>query len=202
MKIIVAASNNKNKIHEIKSILNGTGYKVISLEEAGIEIEPEENGKSFAENALIKARASAENSDYMVISDDSGLVVDCLGGLPGIKSKRYAGENACDDENNEFLVENLKKSSCDNYPARFKCAIALIDERKQEYIFEGKCEGEMVLEPHGNNGFGYDPYFYVEKFKKTMAQMTDDEKNSISHRGVALRKLKLHLDNLRKQLQI
>ena len=196
MKIIVAASNNKNKIHEIKSILISTGFKIISLKEVGIEIEPEENGMSFAENALIKARAYAENSDYMVIADDSGLVVDCLDGLPGIKSKRYAGENACDDENNKFLVKNLKKSSCDNFQARFICIIALIDERKQEFLFEGKCEGKIVLEPRGNNGFGYDPYFYVEKYTKTMAQMTDDEKNSISHRGVALRKLKLYLDNL------
>lgn len=190
MNKILAASNNKNKLREIKQILRETDFEIISLKEAGISVDPEENGDTFKANALIKARAAAALSKTAVIADDSGLIVDRLGGEPGVFSKRYAGNDATDDDNNKFLVANLKKAGLTGSPARFVCSIAFIDSRGREYIFEDSCEGEVIVEPRGENGFGYDPYFYVNDYKKTMAQLTDEEKNSISHRGRALLKLK------------
>lgn len=194
MKKIIAASNNKNKIHEIKKIFNGSEYEIISLKEAGINIEPEENSETFEGNALIKARAVAAISEHMVLADDSGLSVDCLDGRPGVKSKRYAGPDASDSDNNLYLIEQLKKEKCSTYNARFICVVAFIDKRGVERTFRGSCEGEITLEPKGANGFGYDPYFYVHEYRKTMAQMNDDEKNSLSHRGNALKKLKIFLE--------
>ncbi len=194
MKKIIAASNNDNKIYEIKKILDGSGYNVISLKEAGIEINPEEISSTFEGNALIKARAAASLLKSMVIADDSGLSVDCLNGLPGVKSKRFAGPDSEDSDNNKYLINQLEMKDCRDYKAQFICVIALIDENGNEFTFRGSCRGEIVFEPKGKNGFGYDPYFYIPEFKKTMAQMSDYEKNSISHRGNALRKLRLFLE--------
>jgi len=198
LKKIIAASNNKNKIHEIKNILDGSGYEVISLKEAGVDIDPEENSDTFEGNALIKARAAASLLSGMIIADDSGLAVNCLDGKPGVKSKRFAGPGAGDSDNNAYLIEQLKKKSCNDYNARFICVIALIDDNGCEYTFKGSCEGEIRFVPIGSNGFGYDPHFYVPEFQKTMAQLSDTEKNSISHRGNALKKLKMFLEGLNK----
>lgn len=195
MRTIIAASNNTNKIHEIKAILSDLNYKVLSLNEAGIEISPEETSTTFEGNALIKARAAANHTKFPVIADDSGLIVDCLNGLPGVKSKRFAGENASDEENNLYLIKKLKDTNSKFYTAHFVCAIALIDSKGNETIYNGNCDGEIVTKAMGTNGFGYDPYFYIPKFKKTMAQLTSDEKNSISHRGNALEKLKNYLES-------
>lgn len=198
MKKILAASNNKNKINEIKSILADTGYKIVSLKDAGIDIDPEESSTSFEGNALIKAREAAELTNNIVIADDSGLAVDCLDGAPGVYSKRFAGLNSTDNDNNKHLVITLKQLNLTRYPARFICVIALIDENKNEKTFKGTCEGEIVLNAIGSNGFGYDPYFYIPKFNKTMAQLNEFEKNSISHRGNALKLLHEFLKRNRK----
>ncbi len=191
---IVVASNNKNKIFEIKSILADTGFDILSLEDSGIFVNPEETSSSFKGNALIKAHVTASLTDFMVIADDSGLEVDCLDGAPGVYSARYAGENSSDDENNIFLISKLKLLSLKRYPARFVCVIALIDGDKKEKTFKGCCEGEIILEAMGENGFGYDPYFFIPKFNKTMAQLNDSQKNSISHRGKALELLKTYIN--------
>lgn len=193
MKTIIAASNNINKINEIKAILSDLNCKILSLKEAGIEIDPEETGSTFKENALIKARAASQFTDFPIIADDSGLVVDCLNGLPGVKSKRFAGENASDEENNQYLVKIMNSCNSKITNAQFICSIAFIDDKKNEIIFNGTCDGEIVTEPMGANGFGYDQYFYIPQLKKTMAQLSDEEKNLISHRGNALKKLKSYL---------
>lgn len=198
MKKIVAASNNKNKIFEIKTILSDTGFDSLSLKDAGILVNPEETSSSFEGNALIKARATASLTDFMVIADDSGLEVDCLDGAPGVYSARFAGENSSDDDNNQYLIKKLKSLKLENYPARFICVIALIDENGIEKTFKGSCEGQIVLEAIGDNGFGYDPYFFIPKFKKTMAQLSESQKNSISHRGKALKLLKTYLKGINR----
>ena len=198
MKKIVAASNNKNKIFEIKSILSDSGFDSLSLEDAGILINPEETSSSFEGNALIKARATASLTEFMVIADDSGLEVDCLDGAPGVYSARFAGENSSDDDNNQYLIKKLKNLKLENYPARFICVIALIDETGNEKTFKGSCEGQIILEAMGDNGFGYDPYFFIPKFKKTMAQLNESQKNSISHRGKALELLKTYLKEINR----
>ncbi|MDX1358307.1 MAG: RdgB/HAM1 family non-canonical purine NTP pyrophosphatase [Clostridia bacterium] len=193
MKTIIAASNNKHKIHEIKEILKDSGYTVISLSEAGIDIDPEETSMTFEGNALIKARAAKKYTDLPVFADDSGLQVDCLKGLPGVKSKRFAGPDASDSDNNAYLIEKIEECNPEDTKARFICTIAYIDGTGAEKIFTGKVEGEIRTKAEGRNGFGYDPHFFVPCFNKTMAQMTDDEKNSISHRGRAVKKLRNHL---------
>lgn len=194
LKTIIAASNNENKICEIKSILSGLNYEILSLKDAGIDIDPEEIGLTFQENAIIKAKAASFFTDLMVIADDSGLSVNCLNGLPGVISKRFAGENASDEDNNIHLVNKLKSIKKRKFKASFQCCIALIDQKGDIKVFKGSCSGEILMEPRGSNGFGYDPYFYMPKLKKTMAQLTEYEKNSVSHRGDALRKLKKYLE--------
>lgn len=198
MKKIIAASNNKNKIKEIKQILSDTGYEILSLADAGIDVDPEETSNTFEGNALIKARAASEFTNFMVLADDSGLEVDCLEGLPGVKSKRYAGENASDDDNNRLLLRNLGQIDSDNFSARFKCVIAVVSPNGTEETFYGSCEGEIVNEPIGDKGFGYDPIFYIPDYKRTMAQLDDNEKNKISHRGAALEKVRDYLKELNK----
>lgn len=180
----ILASNNKDKLQEMKTKLKPLGIEIISQSEAGYNIEVEETGTSFAENATIKARAIYELSHKPVISDDSGLEVDFLNGEPGVYSARYAGENATNaDRMNKIL--NLMKDAKDNErTARFKCAICYIDKDGQTHIFEGACEGVIAKEQCGKDGFGYDPIFLYEGV--SFANMTREEKNKISHRGKAL----------------
>lgn len=180
----ILASNNKDKLQEMKTKLKPLGIEIISQSEAGYNIEVEETGTTFAENATIKARAIFELSHKPVISDDSGLEVDFLNGEPGVYSARYAGENATNaDRMNKIL--NLMKDAKDNErTARFKCAICYIDKDGQTHIFEGACEGVIAKEQCGKDGFGYDPIFLYEGV--SFANMTREEKNKISHRGKAL----------------
>lgn len=180
----ILASNNKDKLQEMKTKLKPLGIEIISQSEAGYNIEVEETGTTFAENATIKARAIYELSHKPVISDDSGLEVDFLNGEPGVYSARYAGENATNaDRMNKIL--NLMKDAKDNErTARFKCAICYIDKDGQTHIFEGACEGVIAKEQCGEDGFGYDPIFLYEGV--SFANMTREEKNKISHRGKAL----------------
>lgn len=196
LKKIIAASNNKNKIREIKEILGELDIEIMSLKEAGIDIDPDENSDSFTGNALIKAREAALHTKLPVIADDSGLSVDCLDGRPGVKSKRFAGPMATDSDNNKYLIKVLSENECEDNSAHFVCVIAFIDENRKEHTFKGYCHGEIISDPAGINGFGYDPHFFVPRFNKTMAQMNDSEKNSVSHRGMALGKLKDYLKGL------
>ena len=184
---IVLASKNAHKIAELQALLSEhiENIEILSLADAGIEGEIVEDGKSFAENALIKARAAA-SSGYIGVGDDSGLCVRALGGAPGIYSARYSGEHGNDKSNNELLLKNLEGET-DRY-AEFVCDIACVFPDGRELVARGECPGTMLFDYRGNGGFGYDPLFLYEPMDKTFAQMNAEEKNSISHRARAMAK--------------
>ncbi|MBE7026249.1 MAG: XTP/dITP diphosphatase [Ruminococcaceae bacterium] len=187
---IVAATNNKGKLKEINAILGGLGYEVVSLNQIGIEIDVEETGTTFEENALLKARAVAALTNFAVIADDSGLCVDVLGGEPGVYSARYAGEGASDDMLIAKLLGNMQGIEREKRGAYFVSVVALVMPDKTELVAEGKAYGYITTEPDGEGGFGYDPVFCSDEIGKTYARMSSEEKNSISHRGRALMKMK------------
>lgn len=184
---IVAATTNKGKIREFQEILSELGYEVVSMHDEGIDVEVEETGSTFSENALIKARAVSLLCDYPVIADDSGLCVDAMDGAPGIYSARFAGEDATDYDRNVKLLETLDGE--ENRKAQYVAAIAYISTDGTEITTEGKIEGEILTEEHGTGGFGYDPLFWCTEIKKCFGEATPDEKNAVSHRGRALKKL-------------
>lgn len=187
---IIIASNNKHKINEIKSILGDFNYDIVSLKEAGIECEAEENGDTFEENALIKAKAVMEISGEAALADDSGLEVDALNGAPGVHSARFAGEHGNDKKNNSKLLELLKDIPDEKRTARFVSAIVLIAPDGNCITAKGHVEGKIGYREKGSGGFGYDPLFIVPGLNKTFAELTADEKNAISHRARALADLK------------
>lgn len=181
MKLILA-SNNKNKLREFREILEPLGYEVISQSEAGVDIEAEENGTTFAENAYIKAKAIYDLMKLPVISDDSGLAVDALNGAPGIYSARYAEEG----KRCARVLSELEGVPDEKRTARFICSICYIDENGGKHIAEGTCEGKIGYEKRGTNGFGYDPIFMFGD--KSFAEISAEEKNKVSHRSNALKK--------------
>lgn len=200
MKKLLVASNNAHKIGEIKHMLEDMELEVVSLKEAGIDVEVEETGTTFMENAYIKAKAIydilPDKDKYIVMSDDSGLAVDALDGAPGVYSARFAGEHGNDKMNKEKLLSMLKGMSLKEKKARFICAIVLIGSNDKVLKVQGEVEGYIADREYGYDGFGYDPLFYVEEYGKTFAEITPDEKNAISHRGRALRKVKEHIGEL------
>lgn len=181
---IIAATKNKNKIKEFGEILKG--FEIISQEEAGVDIDVEETGTTFEENSLLKAMAIYRATGIAAIADDSGLEVDALGGEPGIYSARYGGEGLDDKGRVQLLLKNMKDIPDEKRTARFVCAITYVDA-DGTITAKGTCEGVITHAPAGENGFGYDPVFFVEEFGKTTAEISAEEKNSISHRGKALR---------------
>ena len=186
---IVLASRNKKKKAELQALLSQyiENIEILSLDDVGIFDEIEEDGTTFEENALIKARAAAE-SGYIGVGDDSGLEVDSLGGAPGVYSARYAGEHGDDEANNNLLLKNLEDKS--DRSGRFVCCIACVFPEKYGYepvVVRGTVEGEIIKERHGDGGFGYDPLFFVSSLNKTFAEATPEEKNKISHRGNAIK---------------
>lgn len=186
MKLIIA-SNNKGKIKEFKSLLEPLGYEVVSQKDAGINMEVEETGTTFAENSALKARAIFDvTENCAVLADDSGLVVDALNGEPGVYSARYGGLDT-DKERTAFLLKNMEDVPEEKRTARFMCCIHFIKANGEEITVEGKCEGKIAYEPKGENGFGYDPVFMYGD--KSFAQVSADVKNSVSHRANALKKL-------------
>lgn len=187
MNKLVMATNNANKLREAREILQPLGIEVLSQQEAGVNCDPDENGSTFAENAMIKAKAVYEACGLPVIADDSGLCVDALGGGPGVHSARYAPKG----QECAKLLSALENIPENERTARFVCNIVLITD-KGSVVFEGKCEGSIGFEQSGSNGFGYDPVFMVGA--RTMAELSADEKNSISHRGAALRELCSYLN--------
>ena len=187
MKELVLASNNLHKVEEIKSILNN--YNILTLNEIGFTDEIEENGNTFEENALIKARTIAKFAGKTTIADDSGLAIDLLYGRPGVFSARYSKEQT-DEKNIEKVLFELDG----NYSkAKFVSVIAYVTPDGVEKTFRGECHGEIIFEKRGNNGFGYDPIFYVPELDKTFAEITSEEKNSISHRSESLKKFSNYL---------
>lgn len=184
---IILASNNKNKLKEITNILKPFDIKVISQESTGFDIDVEETGTTFAENAVLKAEAIYHLSKKPVISDDSGLEIDYLHGEPGIYSKRYAGANATNQDRINKILNLMENAKEEERTARFVCAVCYIDEKGEKHIFQETCEGTILKEPRGENGFGYDPIFLYKD--RTFAQMNGQEKDKVSHRGKALRRM-------------
>ena len=194
MKIIIA-THNKHKLAEMARILEPMGYEVVTDRDIGMELtDVEENGKTFLENARIKAEAGCKESGLICIADDSGLCVDALGGEPGVYSARYCGEHGNDAANNEKLLFNLKDVPDEKRTARFVCAICVSFPDGSEITAEGSCEGKIGYEYRGNNGFGYDPLFMVGD--RSFAEFSAEEKDAVSHRGNALKKLKELLPSL------
>lgn len=195
---LLVASSNQGKIREIKKYLenlNSIRLEIIGLDEFPELPEVEEDGDTFRANALKKARERAKATGLLTLADDSGLVVDFLGGEPGVYSARYAGENATDEDNNQKLINNLQDIPEEKRTARFVCVMALVDPvNGEEIIVEGQCAGIIQLTPEGENGFGYDPLFYLPEYKKTMGELPLEFKNQISHRAAALQKMKAVLN--------
>ncbi len=191
MKKLIVASNNNHKIDEIKEMLKGFNLEVIGLKEAGIDIDVDETGKTFMENAEIKAREifSVANGN-MVLADDSGLSVEALGGLPGIYSARYSGGHGNDKENNKKLIKELQGIPFNERKAKFICAMVLIVNDITVVKVQGEVQGYIVEEYREKEAFGYDPLFYVPELKETFADVPSEVKNSMSHRGRALDMLK------------
>lgn len=181
----VLASHNKKKIAELQTILGDLGVEVISQSEAGVDIEVEETGTTFEENARLKAHAVMEATGLPAIADDSGLSVDALNGEPGVYSARYGGPGLDDTGRWQLLLKNMEGE--ENRACRFVCVICCAFPDGGELLARGECPGVLAHAPQGEGGFGYDPIFYLPQLDKTMAQLTPQEKNSISHRGNALR---------------
>lgn len=192
MKLIVA-TKNKNKVEEIRAILNNDAYEIMTMKEAGIETDVEENGTSFEENALIKARGIAGLCDGIVLADDSGLEVDALNKEPGIYSARYLGEDTSYHIKNLNIIERLNGVPFEQRTARFVCAVASIFPDGKEIVVRQTMEGYIDTEEKGSNGFGYDPIFFLKEYGCTSAEIPMEEKNKISHRGKAFREIVKYL---------
>ena len=196
MKKLILASNNAKKVKEIKEILEGLPIEVKSLKDEGIDIDVVEDGRTFEENAKKKAKEIYEfllskgKKDFIVLADDSGLEVDYLNGEPGIYSARYSGEHGNDDKNNEKLLENLEGVPKEKRGAQFVCQLSLFTDKGEYYTVRGEVRGFIIESIQGKGGFGYDPLFFYEPFNKTFGELEAEEKNKISHRGIALIKLK------------
>lgn len=192
MKKVVIASNNRHKVAEIKNALVFEGWEYFTLADIGVESEPEEDADAFEGNARIKARAAHEATGLAALADDSGLVVDALKGAPGVLSARYAGAPGSDGDNNMKLLTNLKGVPDDARSARFVCSLVFVDEDGSEVVAQGSVEGFIGHDLRGSDGFGYDPLFFPVEFRgeKTLAEVNQEQKNLISHRGNALRALK------------
>ncbi len=190
MKRIIFATGNAGKMREIKEILRDLPYEVVSMKEAGVEAEIVEDGTSFEENAMIKAKAIAKLTGEIAMADDSGLEVDYLDKAPGIYSARFLGEDTSYEVKNRYLIEKLCGVEGKERSARFVCAIACVWPDGKSRVCRATIEGELAKEPAGENGFGYDPIFYLPEFGKTTAELSPEEKNKISHRAKALREMK------------
>ncbi|MBD8037406.1 MULTISPECIES: XTP/dITP diphosphatase [Solibacillus] len=192
MKQVVIATKNKGKAKDFEALFEPFGYKVVTMFDVAPDVEIEETGTTFEENAILKAETLANLLGQIVIADDSGLAIDALNGEPGVYSARYAGDH--DDEANMVKVlENMKDVPEDERTARFCCALAIAGPNLETKTVFGTCEGVIAHEKKGTNGFGYDPIFYVPALEKHMAELSAEEKGAISHRGNAIRKLALQL---------
>lgn len=190
MQRIIFATGNSNKMIEIREILKDLNLEVLSMKEAGISIDVEENGTTFEENAKIKALAVAEKCDDIVLADDSGLEIDYLDKAPGVYSARFMGEDTSYDIKNQALIDKLEGVPKEDRTARFVCAISAVVPGHEPITVRGTIEGYIGWEPAGENGFGYDPIFYVHDLDCSTAQLSMEEKNARSHRGNALRMIR------------
>lgn len=198
LKEIIIATKNKGKAKEFEQMFSARGYKVLTLLDFPELLEVEETGTTFEENAILKATAISNELAKTVISDDSGLVVDALGGNPGIYSARYAGEEKDDEANIDKVLAELESVPDSERTARFYCALAIAKPNQEPVTVFGTCEGMILHERRGTNGFGYDPIFFSLEKNKAMAELSASEKNQISHRAQALKKLNEQFDSLLK----
>jgi XTP/dITP diphosphohydrolase len=187
MSKLLIATNNKGKILEFQNLLKGIPFELITPADLNLKLDVEESGSTYEENARLKARAFSEASGLLTLADDSGLEVDALQGEPGIHSSRYAGAAAVDTNKVDYLLSKLKGVPEEKRTARFRCVIAIAKPAGQVVFCSGKCEGRITFEPRGRQGFGYDPVFYFPELGQTMAELTEEVKNQISHRGNAAR---------------
>jgi XTP/dITP diphosphohydrolase len=185
MRKLLIATNNPGKLQEYADLLDGLPVALTSPAQEGLSLAVDESGTTFAENAILKARAYAEASGLPTLADDSGLEVDALGGAPGVRSARYAGEGASDEDRYRLLLHNLREVPAEGRTARFRCVVAVVGPEGDVHTAEGRCEGVIGFEPRGTHGFGYDPVFYMPDRGQTMAELPPAVKNRISHRARA-----------------
>ena len=190
MKKIIFATGNKDKMREIREIMADVDVEVVSMKEAGIVVDVVEDGTTFEENSLIKAKAIAEYTDAIVLADDSGLEIDYLDKAPGVYSARFMGEDTSYDIKNQALIDKLDGVPKEARTARFVCAIGAVLQNKETLVVRETMEGYIGYEIAGENGFGYDPIFYLDEFGCSSAALSREQKNEISHRGKALRAMK------------
>lgn len=194
MKRLIFATGNQDKLREIRAIMEGLDYEILSMKEAGIDIEIEENGTTFRENALIKARAINQICHELVLADDSGLEVDYMDKQPGVFSHRFGGEDTPYSIKNQMIIDRLAGVPDEQRTARFVCAIAAVFPDGKEIVKEAAMEGIIGYQEAGANGFGYDPIFYLPEYGCTSAELSPEDKNAISHRGKALRLMRKELE--------
>ena len=193
---VVLATKNEGKLREFKQSFQELGWELVSLDQVAEISDIIEDGTTFCENAIIKAKTVMQATGLPTIADDSGIVVDALNGKPGVYSARYAGAGATDEDNNKKLLEELADVPKELRTARFVCCLAYYNpNEKTPLTFEGECQGIIIDSPRGTNGFGYDPLFFVESENKTMAEIPVEQKNKISHRAKALNGMKNMLSN-------
>jgi len=188
------ATKNPAKVREYSRLLEGIPYEIVTLADQGIYQTVDETGKTLEENAVLKAKSCARQSNLLTLADDSGLEVDALGGEPGPLSARFAGKGASDNERIDYLLSKLTGVPWEERTARFRCMIAIASPQGEVKLCQGECRGIIAFEPKGENGFGYDPIFYLRRLQKTMAELTLDEKNEVSHRGQAAREARRVLE--------
>ena len=185
MPRLLLATTNKGKAAEYRDLLKGLDFELVTLDQAGISQQADESYNTFEENARHKAAFYAELGGLLTLADDSGLEVDALGGEPGVRSSRYAGDNATDEQRVDFLLNKLKDIPQQKRMARFRCVIAVARPGGPVETVDGVCDGYIALEPRGLNGFGYDPVFFLPEYGRTIAELPPEIKNHISHRGRA-----------------
>ena len=195
MRSLLLATTNRHKLAEYRTIFSDLPFRLLSLHDIQLDIDVEETGTTFAENAELKARAYAQASGMLSLADDSGLEIDALGGAPGVCSARFTGKDASYAERFRLIQQQLKGLPMEQRSARFRCAIALAEPSGYCRVVEGILEGRIVDNPRGDHGFGYDPIFLVPELGKTTAELSPDQKNSISHRGRAAQKARMLLAN-------
>ncbi len=196
MKNLIVATKNRGKAKDFEAIFHPYGYNVLTLHDVANDMDIEETGSTFEENAVLKAQALAERLQMFVIADDSGLVIDALNGAPGVYSARYAGEEKSDDANMDKVLEELTQVEDKNRTARFCCALALAGPNVKTKTVTGTCEGTIARQKKGENGFGYDPIFFIPSLGKMMAELSPERKGAISHRGNAIKQIEAELPNL------
>ena len=185
---LLVATRNHGKLRELSDLLGSVPFELVSLADVGIEVDVEETGHTFEDNAVLKAETYRDLSGMLTLADDSGLEVDALGGEPGVRSARYAGPDATDSDRIQLLLKNLQSTPDATWAAQFTCVIAIASPGEETQLFPGSCRGRIVREPRGEHGFGYDPVFLFPDLGLTMAELTPEQKNEVSHRALAVRK--------------